>query len=315
MRAVAQAARSGVRCARVSALAPLAPRASSSASGSGGLGVVGAAGIVGACWGAASQGSSVGCFFFGSGESASDSPGAAPAGKEKRTADDAGPSTDSDPGSGGESSQPGQSPGDGEDILQPMDDLDAVETDRDADPLDDVDAADAETARPSRPASTEQEEGDGGEEDEPDRFDAVELQDACAQALNRELTTFSKGSEASQAALALEADLAAWVSETAAGTSRSLEENAARMQDIANEAVSVGISDGAAMETAATAARQRALDVQRADGEMLLQNDIACAAEELRAEHAGWWPIIALRCFNSGIRAPTLNASVVWIGM
>merc|ERR1711871_773163 len=41
------------------------------------------------------------------------------------------------------------------------------------------------------------------------------------------------------------------------------------------------------MEIAATAARQREADLQRADGEMLLQNDIACAAEELRASHAG----------------------------
>jgi hypothetical protein len=290
MRAVAQAARSGVRCARVTALAtPLAPRASGAASSSGGLGVVGAAGIAGACWGAASQGSSVGCFFFGSGESASDSPGTtAPAGKGKRTADDAGPSTDSDPSSAGESSQPEQATGDGEDTRQPEDDLDAVETGQDTDPLDDVDSPNAETERPDRPAPTEQEEGEGTEEDEPDRFDAVELQDACAQALSRELTTFCKGSEASQAALALEADLAAWVSETAASTSRSLEDNAARMRDTANEAVSLGMSDGAAMETAATAAKQRTLDMQRADGEMILQNDIACAAEELRAEYAGW---------------------------
>ena len=105
--------------------------------------------------------------------------------------------------------------------------------------------------------------------------------------MDQELATFATSSEATLAALALEADLAAWVVETTASTSRALEENETRMRDIAKETISLGKSDGAAMEIAATAARQRETDLQHADGEMLLQNDIACAAEELRASHAG----------------------------
>lgn len=290
MRAVAQAARTGVRCTRVTALqVALAPRG---ARGSAGL--VGA-GLVGVCWAAASQ-DSVGCFggFFGSGDSASDSPGTAPTSKGKRIADDAGSFADSGFPSIGENAQPEQATEEGDDALQPEVDLDPVETSQCTDPLDDLDS-DVETAKTGRPAQIEQGEGQGEDENEPDRFDAAELQEACAQALGRELSTFAMRSEATQAALALEADFAGWVGETAAGTSRSLEENEARMRDVANEAIRLGRSDGAAMETAATAARQRTLDVQRADGEMVLQNDIACAAEELRVEHAGWWHNTAFR--------------------
>lgn len=211
-------------------------------------------------------------------------------------ADDAGPSADSGSPSTGESAQPEQATEEGENALQPEVDLDdPVETGQCTDPIDDLDSTDAVTAKTGRPAQTEQAEGKGEDENEPDRFDAAELQEACAQALGRELSTFAMRSEATQAALALESDFAGWVGETAAGTSRSLEENEARMRDVANEAIWLGRSDGAAMETAATAARQRTLDVQRADGEMALHNDIACAAEGLRVEHAGWWHNTAFR--------------------